>query len=267
MMTCPTTSQSRVSTSSATHSMPNMDVRRMFAATSLMLRMCRRLRAAMSFVWADITLPTSTNHQLNTGTTQICHQSFLILQSWLKTLTAIIRTGDIWRLSWTGSPCKSGHWTTTICCWTTLSNVAHSTLQGGNVTTRQTCAGSQWQSATQLLTACLLCGSWWFPPQSAPTFSYSYRPPTFRSSEESNAEDGTSGKLTGLALLSPQNVPFRWFLSTTSALRNHTIISVVLCRKQPAIPFHEASGQRILRVWMRSAKIYWTSTRSLVTQT
>ena len=27
-------------------------------------------------------------------------------------------------------------------------------------------------------------------------------------------------------------------------------------RKQPAIPFHEASVQRILRVWMRSAKIY-----------
>ena len=31
----------------------------------------------------------------------------------------------------------------------------------------------------------------------------------FPSSEESNAEDGTSGKLTGLAILSPQNVPFR----------------------------------------------------------
>ena len=33
-------------------------------------------------------------------------------------------------------------------------------------------------------------------------------------------------------------------------------VSVVLYRKQPAIPFHEASVQRILRVWMRSAKIY-----------
>jgi len=85
MTTSPTASQSQVSTSSATHSMPNMDVRHMFAATSLMLRVCRRLRAAMSFMWADITLPTSTNHQLNTGTTQICHQSFLILQSWLET--------------------------------------------------------------------------------------------------------------------------------------------------------------------------------------
>jgi len=42
----------------------------------------------------------------------------------------------------------------------------------------------------------------------------------------------------------------------TSALRNHTSVSVVLYRKQPAIPFHEASVQRILRVWMRSAKIY-----------
>ena len=88
----------------------------------------------------------------------------------------------------------------------------------------------------------------------------------FPSSEESNAEDGTSGKLTGLAILSPQNVPFRWFLSITSALRNHTSVSVVLYRKQPAIP-HEASVQRILRVWMRSAKIYWSSTRTLVTQT
>ena len=41
----------------------------MFAATSLMLHVCRRLSAAMSFVWADTTLPTSTKHQLNTGTT------------------------------------------------------------------------------------------------------------------------------------------------------------------------------------------------------
>ena len=62
----------------------------MFAATSMMLHVCRRLRAAMSFVWADITLPTSTNHQLNTGTTQICHQSFLILQSWLETFSTTV---------------------------------------------------------------------------------------------------------------------------------------------------------------------------------
>ena len=54
----------------------------LYAATSLMLCVCRRLHAEMSFVRANITLPTSTNHQLNTGTTQICHQSFLILQSW-----------------------------------------------------------------------------------------------------------------------------------------------------------------------------------------
>ena len=32
---------------------------------------------------------------------------------------------------------------------------------------------------------------------------------SFPSSEESNAEDGTSGKLTGLAILSSQNVLFR----------------------------------------------------------
>ena len=93
MMTSPTASQSQVSTSSAMHSMPNMDVRHMFAVTSLMLPVCRHLRVAMSFVWAAITLPTSTD-QLNTGTTQICHQSFLILQSWLETLTAIIQTGE-----------------------------------------------------------------------------------------------------------------------------------------------------------------------------
>jgi len=42
-----------------------------------------------------------------------------------------------------GSPCKSGHRTATICCCTTPSNVARSTPQGGNVTTRQTCNGSQ----------------------------------------------------------------------------------------------------------------------------
>ena len=35
-----------------------------------------------------------TEHWNNT----ICHQSFLILQSWLETLTAIIQTGDIRRL-------------------------------------------------------------------------------------------------------------------------------------------------------------------------
>ena len=59
----------------------------------------------------------------------------------------------------------------------------------------------------------------------------------------------------------------RFHFATASALRNHTSVSVVLYRKQPAIPFHEASVQRILRVWMRSAKIYSSSMRSLVTQT
>ena len=149
--------------------MPNMDVRHMFAATSLMLRVCRRLSAEMSFVWADITLPTSTNHQLNTGTTQICHQSFLIPQSWLETLTAIIQTGDIRRLIWTGSLCKSGHWTVTICCCTTPSNVARSTPQHDY--SPDLC----WISTT---VGHSVCGSWWLPAQSAPTFSYSHWPPT-----------------------------------------------------------------------------------------
>ena len=92
--------------------------------------------------WADIALPTSTSHQLNTGTAQTYHQCLFNLQSWLETLTAVIQTGDIRRLIWTGSLCKSGHWTATICCCTTPSNMARSTLQGGNVT-HQTCAGSQ----------------------------------------------------------------------------------------------------------------------------
>ena len=61
------------------------------------------------------------------------------------------------------------------------------------------------------------------------------------------------------------NVLFRWFL--TSALRNHASVSVVLCSKQLVISLHEASAQRMLRVWMRSAKIFWRSTRSLMTQT
>ena len=57
----------------------------------------------------------------------------------------------------------------------------------------------------------------------------------------------------------PQNIPFRWFLSTTSAVRNHSSVSVVLCRKRPPFPstFYEASAQRTLRDWTRSAKIYW----------
>jgi len=84
--------------------MPNMDVRRMFAATSLMLHMCRHLCAAMSFAWADITLPTSTNHQLNTGTTQICHQSFLILQSWLETFNIVDEELSILALFYTQQP-------------------------------------------------------------------------------------------------------------------------------------------------------------------
>ena len=96
--------------------------------------------------WADIALPTSTSHQLNTGTAQTYHQCLLNLQSWLETLTAVIQTGDVRRLIWTGSLCKSGHWTATVCCCTTPSNMARSTLQGGNVTARQTCAGSQWQT-------------------------------------------------------------------------------------------------------------------------
>ena len=54
-------------------------------------------------------------------------------------LTAIIRIGDIRRLILTGSPSKCGHWIATICCCTMPSNVARSTLQGGNVTTHQTC--------------------------------------------------------------------------------------------------------------------------------
>ena len=63
MTTSPTASQSQVSTSSATHSMPNMEMRHnMFAVMSLMCACCR-LHAAMSFVWADITLPTSTTIQ------------------------------------------------------------------------------------------------------------------------------------------------------------------------------------------------------------
>ena len=171
MMTSPITSQSQISTSSATHPMPNMDMRHTSTTTFLMLRVCRRLCAAMSFVWVDITWPTCTNHQLNTGTTQICHQSFLILQSWLETLTAIVQTTDIRRLIWTGSPCKSGH-------WTGLSVVARRQATW-HVPLRKV---ATWLLARFVLdlndrlssTACLLCGSWWLPPQSAPTFSYSY---------------------------------------------------------------------------------------------
>ena len=116
----------------------------------------------------------------------------------------------------------------------TPSNVARSILQGGNVTTHQTCAGSQRQSVTHSLPPL------WFLVTSR-TVSTDLQlftlASSFPSSEESNAEDGTSRKLTGLAILLPQNVLFRWFLST-SALRNHTSVSVVPCRKQPTISFH-----------------------------
>ena len=143
---------------------------------------------------------TDINHQLNTGTIQICHQSFLILQSWLETLTAIIQTGDIRRLIWTGSPCKSGHWTMTICCCTTPSNVARSTLQGGNVTTHQTCAGSQRQSVTHSLPPLWFLVTYRTVSTDLQLFTLASN---FPSSEESNAEDRTSGKLTGLAIVSP----------------------------------------------------------------
>ena len=211
MTSSPTASQSQVSTSSAKHSMPNMDVRH---------HVCSDVSDAAhvsSTPCCDVIrvggLPTSTNHQLNTGTTQICHQSFLVLQSWLETLTAIIRTGDTRRLIWTGSPCKSGHWTTTICCCSTPINVARSTLKGGNVTTRQTCAGSPRQSDAHILPPLVLGAAILSTDLQLFTLA-----PSFPSSKESKAEDGTSGKLTGLAILSPQNVLFRWFLSTTSAL-------------------------------------------------
>jgi len=78
--------------------------------------------------------------------------------------------------------------------------------QGGNVTTHQTCAGSQRQLIIHSLPPL------WFLVTSR-TVSTELQLFTlasnFPSSEESNAEDGTSGKLTGLAILSPQNVPFR----------------------------------------------------------
>ena len=97
MTTRPTASQSQVSTSSATNSMPNMDVRHMFAATSLMLRVsssqcCDVIRVGGYHI-ANIYKPP-TEHWNNTN----LPQSFLTLQSWLETLTAIIWTGDIRRL-------------------------------------------------------------------------------------------------------------------------------------------------------------------------
>ena len=79
----------------------------------------------------------------------------------------------------------------------------------GNVTTRQTCAAPQRQSVAHSLPPL------WFLVTS-PTVSTDLQlftsASSFPSSKESNTEDGTSGKLTGLAILSPQNVPFRRFL-------------------------------------------------------
>ena len=88
--------------------------------------------------------------------------------------------------------------TMTICCCTTPSNVARSTLEGGNVTTHQTCAGSQRQSVTHSLPPL------WFLVTSR-TVSTNLQLFTlasnFPSSEESNAEDGTSGKLVSQCVL------------------------------------------------------------------
>jgi len=55
-------------------------------------------------VFTVSTLPTSTNHQLNTGTIQICHQSFLILQSWLR-----IREEEDQSLDSVSCQCTSDH--------------------------------------------------------------------------------------------------------------------------------------------------------------
>jgi len=71
-----------------------------------------------------------------------------------------------------------------------------STLQGGNATTRQTCAGSQRQSVAHSLLPL------WF----LVTIHIGLQLPIIRGA---HTEDGTSGKLTGLAILSPQNVLFR----------------------------------------------------------
>jgi len=50
--------------------------------------------------WKGCPFSTHLVHWKQPSPTQICHQSFLILQSWLETLTAIIQTGDIRRLIW-----------------------------------------------------------------------------------------------------------------------------------------------------------------------
>jgi len=92
MTTSPTASQSQVSTSSATHSMPNTDVRHMSTATYDAARVssspCYDVIYVGGYHIANVYKPP-------TGTRQICHLFFLILQSCLVTLTAIIQTGDI----------------------------------------------------------------------------------------------------------------------------------------------------------------------------
>jgi len=58
-------------------------------------------------------------------------------------------------------------------------------------------------------------------------FSYSHWPPaSHHQRRPTQAEDGTSVKLTGLAILSPQNILFRGFLSTSISVQKAARYSI-----------------------------------------
>ena len=195
MTTSPTASQSRVSTSSATQSMPNMDVRHMFAATSLMLRVCQCCDVIRvgGYHIANIYKPP-TEHWNNTNLPPVLpHPAVLVgdfnshhpdwgyqeadlngesLQEWALNNDYLLLHDAKQRGTF-----HSARWQRDYSpdlCWISTT-VGHS-QPASSVSTN-----------LQLFT---LASS-------------------FLSSEESNAEDGTSGQLTGLAIFSPQNVPFR----------------------------------------------------------
>ena len=58
-----------------------------------------------------------------------------------------------------------------------------------------------------IITACLLCGSWWLPAQSAPTFSYSHWPPNSHHQRSPTQKMELQESWLGYTLATERSIP------------------------------------------------------------